>query len=74
MNVYQKGFFYPEVALAALVVLVAALFFVSEKRCEETSQKMQLRSQWGVITGCMVEAPNGSWVNIKNYYITKSGD
>lgn len=48
--------------LCVFVGLVAGIFKIAEATCERQWARSGLKSEWGVVQGCIVQRKDGTWV------------
>lgn len=56
---------FPWVAVLSPIVLVFVMLMVGQCSCDSRAHRMNLRSDWGPIQGCMVRTPRG-WFPIES--------
>jgi prepilin-type N-terminal cleavage/methylation domain-containing protein len=66
----QHGFTLIEAAtvVAIIGILIASLVWQAYT-CERQAKLMNMRHDWGVVQGCMIEPKPGQWVPMKNYRV-----
>ena len=66
----QHGFALIEAAVvAAIIGLLIAALAGSAYTCESQAKLMNMRHDWSVFQGCMVEPKPGQWVPLSNYRV-----
>lgn len=66
----SQGFVLIEVALVvAIIVLLIAALAAPAFTCEKQAKLMNMRHDWSLFQGCMIEPKPGQWVPLKNYRV-----
>jgi len=57
--------------LAFIAVVLWAGIAVEEAGCTSIAERMGFRSDYTVLTGCVIEPTPGQWVPLKNYRVAE---
>lgn len=66
----HHGFTLIEVLIViAIIGILAAALIGSSYTCERQAKLMNMRHDWSIFQGCMIEPKPGQWVPLKNYRV-----
>lgn len=66
----NQGFALIEAAIVvAIIGILIAASVGSAYTCERQAKMMNMRHDWGLFQGCMIEPKPGQWVPMKNYRV-----
>jgi hypothetical protein len=57
--------------LIFIAALLAGIWTADAIQCGATAEAMGFRSDYTVLTGCLIEPTPGQWVPLKNYRVTE---
>lgn len=66
----MKGFYLTELlAVLALLAMFAAGLSIPKYKCEQGWKDSGMPYKWGIIGGCRIQQPDGTWIPARNYRV-----